>query len=533
MKYTGICMSYMFHRRVGKAYHIFYIRSQSYYDYCLNFSPCEVWRRAWINRTMSSTEVAAEEVDEATAAKRPKIHHDANRRAPILKNNRRDDSESVTTYKSVHKGSYADPEQRELFSVALPPDDTAEDDKKRSKKKVAILLGYVGTNYGGFQINPGVRSIQAELELALVRVGLLRRENFGYPHKYSWSTSGRTDKGVHAAAQTVSLKIEWPAEKGNEDFREMQRVALQLIPEINSALPDDIRVLDLARTTRPFVAKTHRDRVRYRYMIPSFCLYERQALKMLLEETITSTPPSSESPESWRISQAELQQFQDRVASYRVSMEQQEKLQMTLQQYIGTHSFHNFTRRCQAGEPRAKRYILNFEVEDPVLLSTPRGSDQITMEWIPTTVTGQSFLLNQIRKMIYCAVEVARGALPDLALANYLHGRQQGLRPLGLAPAQGLFLDMSIYEKYNSKVTHLGKQTEVPLLEWFMVTSPSYARWKHFRDKVLVPHVAAEEITQGNFVEYLFRLENPKFFHYDDESLDGEDDDDDDDRVEA
>jgi tRNA pseudouridine(38-40) synthase len=279
----------MFRRPIGAAHRIFFTSSSTY---CYRYS---FHRIPFIFSQMSSLVDPAmddpkEQEEEETAAKRPKYND--NRR--VSKNNRRGSQENweSASFKDVHKGSYADAEQRQLFSVALPPENAVDLDEKRSKKKVAILLGYVGTNYGGFQINPGVRSIQAELELALLKVGLMRRENFGYPHKYSWSTSGRTDKGVHAAAQTVSLRIEWPndaetSHNNNDDVPSIQRQSAALLPLLNAALPDDIRVLDLVRTNRPFVAKTQRDRVRYRYMIPSFCLMEPAALKKLLQETIT------------------------------------------------------------------------------------------------------------------------------------------------------------------------------------------------------------------------------------------------------
>lgn len=43
--------------------------------------------------------------------------------------------------------------------------------------------------------------MEAELELALYLAGAMSKDNFGNPRKVSWSRSGRTDKGVHAAAQ--------------------------------------------------------------------------------------------------------------------------------------------------------------------------------------------------------------------------------------------------------------------------------------------------------------------------------------------
>ncbi len=114
----------------------------------------------------------------------------------------------------VHDGSYANAEMRKMFDVSIPELDGSDNDSstakvgedgnendndnqeqiKHPKRKVALLLGFLGTNYGGMQINKGQRSLQAEIELALFRAGVISKANFGYPKKYSWSNSARTGK---------------------------------------------------------------------------------------------------------------------------------------------------------------------------------------------------------------------------------------------------------------------------------------------------------------------------------------------------
>lgn len=145
---------------------------------------------------------------------------------------------------AVHPGSYADPEMREMFNVSIPELDSTDavkndeqkeknnDDgtvsgdqketvekksqndesktgtevevpavKKNPKRKVALLLGFKGTEYVGMQINKGQKTIQAQVELGLFKAGLIAKSNFGHPKKYGWSNSARTDKGVHSCAQ--------------------------------------------------------------------------------------------------------------------------------------------------------------------------------------------------------------------------------------------------------------------------------------------------------------------------------------------
>jgi DNA mismatch repair ATPase MutL len=117
-------------------------------------------------------------------------------------------------------GSYANPAMREMYGVTLDfePTTTATtnddgDDKNTTetkdtvKRKVALLLGFLGTKYGGFQINPEQKTIQAEIELALYRSGMISKDNFGTQHKYSWSNSARTDKGKNRAVAVVVVLV--------------------------------------------------------------------------------------------------------------------------------------------------------------------------------------------------------------------------------------------------------------------------------------------------------------------------------------
>lgn len=151
-------------------------------------------------------------------------------------------------------GSYAHEDQQTLFGIKDIDDKKVvfPDDTKTVKRKVAMLLGFLGTEYGGFQINVGQRTLQAEIELALYRAGMLSKMNFGNPHKYSWSSSARTDKGVHACAQVCSLKVELLETDLEDTSLNKARERLQ------ERLPLDIQCLQIARTTRNFCAKTQR-----------------------------------------------------------------------------------------------------------------------------------------------------------------------------------------------------------------------------------------------------------------------------------
>jgi tRNA pseudouridine38-40 synthase len=408
---------------------------------------------------------------------------------------RKQNNEKELSDQQPHAGSFANIQLREQFGVDLSDlletkdndngeannNDTKKDDDgpKKSKKRAAFLLGYLGTNYGGFQINEGQRTLQAEVELALVRSNLLTVQNFGYPSKYGWSTSGRTDKGVHAAAQVVSAKIELVPNQTMDQVRE----------QLNEKLPADIRVLDIVKVTRSFCAKTSRDMVRYQYMIPSFALFDPDALTQLFEKIIDKKkdrlPADPLSPE-------EIAEIFPHVKDFRATPQHLEKLRAALSVYEGTHSFHNYARGVNAAEGRSARYITSFNVENPVVFANG-------MEWIPTQVTGQSFLLNQIRKMVSMAMDVARGAAP-LALLEQALSKNKDVR-VNIAPSQGLFLEMSFYGGYNQ---HKQVNPDLRDLDFSDETTPAYQRWKDFRNGTVMTHVVEEEEREGNFIKYLY-----------------------------
>jgi len=372
---------------------------------------------------------------------------------------------------------------------------------RHPKKKVALMIAFLGTNYTGMQINPQQKTIHAELEYAMFKCQYISRDNYGYPNKYSWSNSARTDKGVHSAAQVCSCKINVPPNETMDDVR----------TNLNAYLPDDIAILDIVKTTRSFSAKTFRDKVRYTYMIPSYIFHPD--LPQLLQ---TLSPPdlvykSDSQTENVLKNTQQISELQKQLKSYRASPAQLALLQSALHEFVGTHAFHNYTSKKAVpggySDMSAKRYILKFDIADPII--SANGT-----EWIVTRVTGQSFLLNQIRKMVSMAMDVARGAgcgdkggkkdetpeagagkMEEEKTADTENGSKSDacgtnndsngnyddgcatlqtmkdsfanrFMKINIAPAQGLFLDMSYFDGYNRKNEKLSGDNHNALLEW-------------------------------------------------------------------
>lgn len=79
-------------------------------------------------------------------------------------------------------------------------------DRVKRKKKL-VLLGFSGVNYYGMQRNPDVRTIEEELLQAMLKQGWIEKEGFDNPQQAFFQRASRTDKGVSAARQVVSLKL--------------------------------------------------------------------------------------------------------------------------------------------------------------------------------------------------------------------------------------------------------------------------------------------------------------------------------------
>lgn len=83
-----------------------------------------------------------------------------------------------------------------------------------------------------------------------------------------------------------------------------------------------------------------------------------------------------------------------------------QKVDSVFKKYEGTKKYHNYTNSKSYTDASAARYMMSF-----VRAGVVEGEDG--MEWVAVAVTGQAFLLHQIRKMVSMAVDVVRGAATE------------------------------------------------------------------------------------------------------------------------
>ncbi|UBF25101.1 tRNA pseudouridine(38-40) synthase TruA [Kovacikia minuta CCNUW1] len=115
-----------------------------------------------------------------------------------------------------------------------------------STQRVALVIQYLGTCFHGWQRQPNHRSVQEEIETAIASV---------LEHSVRIHAAGRTDSGVHAAAQVAH-------------FDAPSRIPAHRWADIlNSRLPDDILIRASAMVHSTWHARFSALWRRYRYTL--------------------------------------------------------------------------------------------------------------------------------------------------------------------------------------------------------------------------------------------------------------------------
>jgi tRNA pseudouridine38-40 synthase len=128
-------------------------------------------------------------------------------------------------------------------------------------RRYRARVEYDGTDFAGFQAQPGTRTVQGELEAALARLTGGERQPV--------DGAGRTDAGVHAEGQVIA-------------FTYLGRLtAAELGRALDALLPADVAIRDVRATTARFHPRYAARYREYRYTVwngPPSPLRERTAL---------------------------------------------------------------------------------------------------------------------------------------------------------------------------------------------------------------------------------------------------------------
>ncbi len=123
------------------------------------------------------------------------------------------------------------------------------------QRNIRLILEYDGTDFKGWQVQPGHRTVQGELERVLHRL-------FGTPIRVT--AAGRTDAGVHARGQVANFAVDGDLDL---DLARIERA-------INALLPPDVAVRHADCVHSGFSARRDARRREYAYHVA----FERCAL---------------------------------------------------------------------------------------------------------------------------------------------------------------------------------------------------------------------------------------------------------------
>lgn len=266
-------------------------------------------------------------------------------------------------------------------------------------KYFKLTIAYQGTQYNGWQRQlheaGEFPTVQAELYSALYTV--LQSKDF------RCQASGRTDTGVHAAAQVAHLHCT------------TKMTAAQIKRALNARLPLDIRIRDCQDAAPEFHAQKSAKKKTYRY----FILQEK------------SGQDGNHSP------------FLRPLAWYLTFPLDLEIMRQALAICAGEHDFAAFQNQGTELKSTVRKIFLAELIEhasDGKFPWSPYAHQQL----LEIRLCGSGFLKQMVRNIVGTVVEVGRGKLSLTDMEKILAEKDRR-HPGATAPANGLFLDSVEY----------------------------------------------------------------------------------------
>lgn len=459
--------------------------------------------------------------------------------------------------------------------------------KPGSKKHIALLIAYNGTAYNGLQIQEYNNTIEYELLNAIWKAGLISPYNKFDTQKLHFMRAARTDKGVHAVSNLISLEIHIPP-KGYLDNKNKTNIDVNnndtsndnvsdnestnshnnnnnnnnttssstdkpnnysidqyedIVPMINQYLPDDITVLGWLAVSGSFHAKNSCTSRIYEYILPASIFIDSPLLnnpppisqtaltqtfieaiehkqrfgnhKQNNDENYTTT--NNNVTDEQKLNDAiplsidtTLSQPELHTTGKIITPQLRDVINAVLSYFIGTKNYHNLVQKTKeirtstvnhinSNDAGAyNRFIMNFTLNDVF--------DYNGTEFVRLTIHGQSFLYNQIRKMVALAVCVVKGIVPINIFDDIFTWRSYNIPT---APALGLLLDRTIYRGYDLRVIYNSTMQHCETMEHAYQRTALQA--DTFKRQKIYTQICSQELATHEFSTWLQSLNNEAF----------------------
>lgn len=261
------------------------------------------------------------------------------------------------------------------------------------KQRYKFTLAYDGTNYVGWQHQKNGTSIQEKLTDAIGVITGRKVRPIG---------TGRTDSGVHALGQVAHVDLDWNHSKKD------------LLKALNSLLPVDIRVINVAVCHNDFHAQKDAEEKWYRYVIHEGI---QQDAALLFERAY-----------AWGVTQP---------LNLTVMREAAKIL-------IGTHDFKSFQASGSSVKTTVRtinkiRISREKKTPWPFFQSSSLPFPQSPNHYILFDFFATGFLKQMVRNIVGVLVAVGRGTLNPKDMEKILQAKDR--KKAGFcAPPHGLYL---------------------------------------------------------------------------------------------
>jgi tRNA pseudouridine38-40 synthase len=251
-----------------------------------------------------------------------------------------------------------------------------------------LTIAYDGSDFAGWQVQPGKQTIQGMLQRALRRIT---------GHQVHVVGSGRTDAGVHALGQVASCTLEW------------RDTAARLGCALNAHLPETIVVrqaidaVDDFHAIRDAVAKRYRYQLQFGGPRDVFDYRYRWFLRGAVD----------------------VEAMRDAAA-----------------RFVGRHDFVSF-QAAGSARKTTTRHVHHCEVIEQA--AVVRGVTErepgrtAAARYLAIEVEADGFLYNMVRILVGTLVQIGRGKHPPTRMDELISARNRDLAG-PTAPPHGLFL---------------------------------------------------------------------------------------------
>jgi tRNA pseudouridine38-40 synthase len=264
-----------------------------------------------------------------------------------------------------------------------------------------LTLAYDGTDFHGWQVQPGELTVQGELQSALHRIVGEAPLPQG---------SGRTDAGVHALAQVASFPLQARIPPAN------------LVRALNRTLPAAVRILDAHIVPDTFHARHSARAKTYEYRVLPIEPAASQICPPFLARYVY--------PYSWTV---DFDILQNAAAAL-----------------IGERDFRSFAASDPDLATRTSDDASSIQIQPRTTVRTifsSEWSEQTTdvFHLLIYRVRGNGFLHHMVRNLVGTMLDIGRGYMSLSDIPRILAANDRALAG-PTAPARGLFLHSVEYD---------------------------------------------------------------------------------------